>query len=100
MEAALERSPKGTTAWKHVIRRIIIKIGPTFLRISPFTHNPENRMLHNGPYTPPKMPLPVGSSALSSNTWFHGTTRLSIRNGILIGAAVFAQLKPEGPHTL
>jgi len=40
------------------------------------------------------------SICTSSNTWFLGSTRLSIRNGISIGAAVFAQLTAERTYTL
>jgi len=39
-------------------------------------------MLCSGPYTPLKVYLPVGVSALPSNTWFPGLTQLSIPNGI------------------
>jgi len=35
-----------------------------------------------------------------SNTWFLGSTRLSIPNCISISSAVFAQLKAEGPSIL
>jgi len=57
-------------------------------------------MLCNGPYTPLKVPLPMGVSAPHL---IHGSLdpRLSIPNCILIGSAVnYAQLKPEGPYTL
>jgi len=40
-----------------------------------------------------------GSIYTPSNTWFPGSTRFSIPNGILIGSAVFAQLKAEDPYT-
>jgi len=35
-----------------------------------------------------------------SNTWFLGSTRLSIPNGISIGSAVFAQLTADSSYTL
>ena len=41
-----------------------------------------------------------GSIYTPSNTWFPGSTRFSIPNGILIGSAVFAQLTTGGPYTL
>jgi len=45
-----------------------------------------------------KVPLPVATSAFPLNTWFLGSTRLSILNGISIGSAVFAQLTTERPY--
>jgi len=44
------------------------------------------------------VPLLTGASAHPSNTWFIRSTQLSVPNGILIGSAVFVQLKPEGPY--
>ena len=57
-------------------------------------------MLCNGPHTALKVPLLVGASASPSNTRSAGSRRLSIPNGILIGSAVYAQLKSEDPYTL
>ena len=57
-------------------------------------------MLCNEPDTAPKVPLPVWPYAPLSNTWFLVPTRLSIKNGISISSAVFAQLTAERPYTL
>ena len=56
-------------------------------------------MLFNRPDIP-KVPLFVGASAPSYNSWFPGPTRLSIPNCISIGSAVFAQLTANCPYTL
>jgi len=45
---------------------------------------------------PSKLPQPWGSVP-PSNTWFLGSTQLSIPNGISIGSAVFAELTVESP---
>jgi len=42
--------------------------------------------------SPSKVPLPMGGSGPSSNTWFLGPTRALNQNGISIDAAVFAGL--------
>ena len=51
------------------------------------------------------MPFPLNCSfpcrtCTPSNTWFLGSTRLSIPNGISLGSAVFAQLTAESPYTM
>jgi len=46
--------------------------------------------------SPSKLPLPTGI-ATPCNTWFLGSSKLSIRDGILISSAVFAQLTAESP---
>jgi len=46
------------------------------------------------------VPLLVGASALPSNTWFSGPTRLSIPNCISIDSAVFGHLTPEKHYIL
>jgi len=46
------------------------------------------------------VPLPVGAFAPRSNTWFLGSSRLSVPNCILIGSAVFAHLPAERPYIL
>jgi len=42
------------------------------------------------PFSPKKLPLPMGGSGLPSNTWFPGPTQVLNPNGSSIGAAVFA----------
>jgi len=37
---------------------------------------------------------------ICTSRWLPGSTLLSIPNDILIGSAVFAQIKPESPYTL
>jgi len=49
---------------------------------------------------PSKLPISTGDLYTLSNTWFLGSTGLSIANGISIGSAVFAQLMAETPYTL
>jgi len=51
------------------------------------------------------MPFPLNCSfpcrtCTPSNTWFLGSTQLSIPNGISLGSAVFAQLTAESPYTM
>jgi len=52
------------------------------------------------PGQPQKLSLPLGGSALPSNTWFLGPTGVFIQNGMSIGSADFAQLTVECPITL
>jgi len=62
-----------------------------FLRSSPFYPALKIlcfRMLFNRLGTS-QVPLPLGTPATPSNTWFLAHTRLSIPNCILIGSAVF-----------
>jgi len=49
--------------------------------------------------SPSKLPVLIGDLT-PSNTWFLGSTRLSIPNGISISSAVFAQFTAECLYTL
>ena len=51
------------------------------------------------PFAPQNCPFPWKSGP-PSNTWFLGSTRLSIPNGISIDSVVFTQLTAECPYTL
>jgi len=51
----------------------------------------------SGMLFPIKIAHSRGGSVLPSNTWFLGSTRLTIPNGVSIGSAVSAQLKAESP---
>jgi len=42
----------------------------------------------------------MGESEPPSNTWFLGSTGLSVQNGISIGSAVYAQFTADSPYTL
>jgi len=45
--------------------------------------------------TRPTVSLPVGASAPKCNAWFLGFTQLIIRNAILIGSGIFAELTAQ-----
>jgi len=76
---------------RHTTYRSLRSIQP-FFHSSPFILSSESYalqwMLFTRPDTP-KVPLPVRTSAPSSNTWFPGPTRLKIPNSISLGSAVF-----------
>jgi len=84
---------------RHTTYRSLRSVNP-FLLSSHFYPVPPNPMLCNGPDTPLKVPLRVGLSAVPSNVWFLGFTRLSVPNNISIASAVFAQLTAAHPYTL
>jgi len=45
-----------------------------------------------------QVPIPFGGSAPPSNAWFHGPTRVFIRNGMSIGLAVFCTVHLRVSH--
>ena len=49
---------------------------------------------------PRKLPLSLGGSAPSPNTWFRWPTGFFVPNGISIGSAIFLQLTIFSPYTL
>jgi len=57
-------------------------------------------ILYNGSPYPPELPLPMGASRPSCNTWCLGPMQTHIPNGTLIGSAVFAQMTAGCPYTL
>ena len=90
MGSSLIAIPKSTSLHRNKSYDIqIVKIGPTIFAQLTLLANPQNPMLCNGQYTGLKVPLPMAASAPLSNTWFSGSTWLSIPIGILIGSAVF-----------
>jgi len=82
---------------RHTTYRPLGSVQP-FLRII-LLPNPQILCFTMG-HTLPKSAPSRASICAPSNTWFPGSARLKVPNGILIGSAVFAQLKPEGPYTL
>jgi len=91
-----KRAPPGAET-RHTTYRPLRSVQP-FLRIS-LLPNPQILCFAMG-HTLPKSAPSRASICTPSNTWLPGFARLKVPNGILIGSAVFAQLKPECPYTL
>jgi len=85
------------TETRHIRRNV--KIGPTVFAQLTLLPNPQILCFAMG-HTLPKSAPSRASICTPSNTWLPGFARLKVPNGILIGSAVFAQLKPECPYTL
>jgi len=82
---------------KHILRTQVVKI--SFSTAHAFTQSPKILFFY-GLDTSRKVLLSAGASAPPSNTWFFGSTRLSLPNDISIGSAIFAWLTAQHPYTL
>ena len=91
------RDPKGLRA-SHTTYKSLTSV-QLFCAAYPFTQPQKSCALQSAIHSPKTAPS-RRSICTQSNTWFSGYTRLSSPTGVLIGSAVFAQLKPEGPYTL
>jgi len=96
-KAVTSRPPKNTLRRSmpydvHAIRRTHYLIGPPiFAQLTLLPNPPQSCALQWDRHSPKNAPSHWGICS-RSNTWFLGSTRLSIQNDISIGSAVFAGL--------
>jgi len=68
--------------------------------VQPFLQSSRQSVIMSGHALPRQNCCFPWGSVTPSNTWFLGSNRFSIPNGILIGSTVFAWLTTERPYTL